>query len=82
VTNQFPDDTMVLVKFPASTEEEQGPRDSWSWLPGWVIQNCGEDEWHICVEYEPLGRPDQDGELTYPACFRDSSEIRELCDEP
>ena len=72
----FEEDTLVEVKFPLNREEESGSRENWSWLPGVIITSC-EDEYQILVEDERLGVI-EDGEMTYPLCFRDSTEIREL----
>ena len=43
----FPEDSWVEVKFPLTSEQEQGDRAAWPWLPGWVVSVCGPDEWEI-----------------------------------
>jgi len=71
----YPEDTPVLVRYPLTPEQEKGPREAWSWLPGTVEQVCGPDEWQICVEHESVSWLEA-GEKWFPLCFRDSSEIR------
>jgi hypothetical protein len=58
---------------------------AWPWLPGSIVEQCGPDEWRVCVEDRDVavlrdGRPARRNtasrNLYYPMCFRDSSEIR------
>jgi hypothetical protein len=81
----FPDDSGVEVRYPLTQEEHDGDRDEWSWLRGTITQQCGPDEWHVCVEdirvatrkdgSKPTpGTPRRN--LYYPLCFRGSSELR------
>ena len=72
---RFPDDAPVLVRFPRTGAEEQGDRGSWPWLPGTVVQQVGPDEWQVLVEAPELAEEDG-GELLYPVCYRDGSELR------
>jgi hypothetical protein len=67
--NPFPDETPVFVPFPG---EENQPRDTWPWLPGEVVQRCGDDEWQIIVLAPEL----EDADGMFPLVFRDASEIR------
>jgi hypothetical protein len=64
---------------------EHGNRERWPWLPGTIVEQCGPDEWYVCIEVRELavlrdGRRAPRGtasrNLCYPCCFRDSSEIR------
>jgi hypothetical protein len=71
----FPEDSWVEVRYPLTSEQEHADRAGWPWLPGWVVSVCGPDEWEICVQAPELAIQ-HDGEDWYPACFRDSSEIR------
>ena len=71
----FPEDSWVEVRYPLSSEQKNADRDGWPWLPGWVVAECGPDEWEICVQAPPLAIQ-HEGEAWYPVCFRDSSEIR------
>jgi hypothetical protein len=82
---RFPDESRVEVRFPRTRQEEHGDRGAWPWLPGSIIQQCGPDEWQVCVEDRDVavlrdGRPaprnTASRNLYYPLCFRDSSEIR------
>ena len=82
---KFPDESLVEVRYPRSKQEEQADRDTWPWLPGSIVEQCGPDEWYVCVEVRDLavlrdGRRAPRGtasrNLYYPCCFRDSSEIR------
>ena len=82
---RFPDDSRVEVRYPRTRQEEHGDRAAWPWLPGSIIEQCGPDEWQVCVEDRDVavlqdGRPAPHNtasrNLYYPLCFRDSSEIR------
>jgi hypothetical protein len=82
---KFPDEGQVEVRYPRSKQEEQADRDTWPWLPGTIVEQCGPDEWYVCVEVRDLavlrdGRRAPRGttsrNLYYPCCFRDNSEIR------
>ena len=82
---KFPDESPVEVRYPRSKQEEQVGRDTWPWLPGSIVEQCGPDEWYVCVEVRDLavlrdGRRAPRGtasrNLYYPCCFRDGSEIR------
>ena len=88
---RFPDDSLVEVRYPRERQEEQGDRTAWPWLPGSILSQCGPDEWYVCVEDRALATLDDgspvppgmiqaDGELLYPCCFRDASEIRRATD--
>ena len=44
------DETPVEVRYPRSKQEEQGDREQWPWLPVTIIEQCGPDEWYVCVE--------------------------------
>ena len=82
---RFPDDSRVEVRYPRTRQEEHGDRAAWPWLPGTIVEQCGPDEWRVCVEDRDVavlrdGRRAPKGtasrNLYYPMCFRDSSEIR------
>ena len=87
---RFPDESPVEVRYPRSKQEEQGDRERWPWLPGTIVEQCGPDEWYVCIEVRELaelgdGRCAPRGTASrnlyypccyYPCCFRDSSEIR------
>ena len=84
---RFPDDSRVEVRYPRNLQEQVGHRSAWPWLPGSILGQCGPDEWHVCVEMCELAVLDDgspapagtaDGELLYPCCLRDASEIRRL----
>jgi hypothetical protein len=47
---RFPDDSRVEVCYPRTRQEEQGDRAAWPWLPGSIVEQCGPDEWQVCVE--------------------------------
>ena len=75
----------VEVRFPRTPEQERDDRANWPWLPGTILEQCGPDEWRVCVEdisvavredgSKPTPRTPQHN-LYYPLCFRDSSEIK------
>ena len=82
---RFPDESPVEVRYPRSKQEEQGDREQSPWLPGTIVEQCGPDEWYVCIEVRelavlrdglraPRGTPSRN--LYYPRCFRGSSEIR------
>lgn len=56
---RFPDDSPVGVRSPRTEREETGDRSAWPWLPGSILEQCGPDEWYVCVEVRELA--DQDG---------------------
>jgi len=78
----YPVGTDIEVKCPRTKAEEQGDRSAWPWLPGWIVEVCGPDEWQVCVQDYALALP-EDGQvpppgipehdLLFPCCFRDSS---------
>jgi hypothetical protein len=79
---QFPDDSPVLVWYPPPGAD-QHDRDTWAWLPGSILDQCGPDEWRVVVEVPALAEPDpsipngdEPENLINPACFRDAGEIR------
>ena len=47
---RFPDDSRVEVRYPRTRQEEHGDRAAWPWLPGSIVEQCGPDEWRVCVE--------------------------------
>jgi hypothetical protein len=51
---RFPDDSPVEVRYPQTRHEEQGDRSAWTWLPGSILEQCGPDEWYVCVEVREL----------------------------
>ncbi len=80
--NPFPDDSLVLVWYPPPGADDHDA-NTWSWLPGAIIERVGPDEWYVAVEAPELAEPDPDipngdapENLIYPACFRDTSELR------
>jgi hypothetical protein len=82
---RFPDDSRVEVRYPRTRQEEHGDRAAWPWLVGTIVEQCGPDEWRVCVEDRgvavlhdgrPAPRNTASRNLYYPMCFRDSSEIR------
>ena len=86
---RFPDDSLVEVRYPLTGSEQQGDRLAWPWLPGAIPGQCGPDEWHVRVEARELatlgnGSPASAGtlygDLFYPCCFREASEIRRVTD--
>ena len=81
----FADDTPVMVRYPRTPEQLWGDRAEWPWLLGTILEQCGPDEWQVCVEdmsvavrkdgSKPTPRTPTN-RLYYPLCFRDGSEIR------
>jgi hypothetical protein len=86
---RFPDHSSIVVRYPRNLREELGNRSEWPWLPGSILSQCAPDEWNVCVEARELAMLDDgspapagtvDGELLYPCCFRDASELRRVTD--
>jgi hypothetical protein len=82
---RFPDDSPVEVRYPRSNQEEDGDREAWPWLPGSIVEQCGPDEWLVCVEDRDIAvlgdgrrapKRTASRNLCYPMCNRDASEIR------
>ena len=78
----FREDSTVLVWYPPPGADHHG-METWAWLPGSILEQCGPDEWRVVVEVPALAYPDPSlpngnapENLLYPACFRDSSELR------
>jgi len=76
---RFPDESPIEVRYPRSKQEKQSDREQWPWLPGTIVEQCGPDEWYVCVEVRELavlrdGRRAPHGtasrNLYYPCCFR------------
>ena len=72
----YAEDDEVLVKFPLTQAQEDGDRSAWPWLPGWIARECGPDEWEVVVEDDRLATLDEQGDVVYPACYRDGSELQ------
>jgi hypothetical protein len=51
---RFPDDSPVEIRYPQTRNEEQGDRSAWPWLPGSILEQCGPDEWYVCVQIREL----------------------------
>ena len=64
----FPEDSWVEVRYPLTSEQKSTDRDAWPWLPGWVVAQCGPDEWEICVQAPELATW-HEGEAWYPVCL-------------
>src|ERR1700730_17328554 len=82
---RFPDESPVEVRYPRSNQEDQAYRERWPWLPGTIVEQCGPDEWYVCIEVRELavlrdGRRAARGaarpQRYYRCCFRDSWESR------
>jgi len=74
---RFPDDSDVWTPYPLPDTNTDDDRDEdWPWLRGYVLGQCGPDEWHIVIEADELIGHDQDGIPWWPACWRDSTELR------
>jgi hypothetical protein len=84
-SGRFPDGSPVTVKYLLTREQECGGRAAWPWLPGWIVAQCGPDEWQVAVgdrrvaaaEDGTRPAPDTpDDDLWFPTCYRDASELR------
>jgi hypothetical protein len=62
----FPDESPVEVRYPRSKQEERGGRERWPWLPGTIVEQCGPDEWYVCIEVRDLAVL-RDGRRAAPA---------------
>ncbi len=52
--SMYPGESPVEVRCPCSKQEERADRNTWPWLPGFIAEQCGPDEWHVCVEVREL----------------------------
>lgn len=88
---RFPDESGVLVRYPAPGMTAETPRETWPWMLGVIEFQCAPDEWMVTVyarevaETEdglpaPEGTPEDD--LFHPGCFRSAEEIRLAPEEP
>ena len=39
---RYPDESPVEVRYPRSKQEERGDRSRWPWLPGSILEQCGD----------------------------------------
>ena len=46
---EFPDDSDVMVRYPAPGMTASTPREAWPWMPGVIENQCGADEWMVTV---------------------------------
>lgn len=83
---RYPDDSPVLTRYPGPDRAASADREAWPWLPGSIVQQCGPDEWQVCVESEEAAVREDGSPVTpdtpaderyYPLVFRDSGELRE-----
>ena len=72
----FTTEQWVEVRFPLNAEQEARDSEAWPWVPGWIVQVCGPDEWLVCAQHPALAVAEH-GQNTYPTCYRDASELRE-----
>ena len=82
---KFPDDSPVEIRYPRTEQQEHGDRSAWPWLPGSILEQCGPDEWYVCIEVRELAvlrdgcrarRRTASRNLYYPCRYPDSSESR------
>ena len=78
MSGRYPEGSWVETPYPLTEEQAHGPRDSWPWLPGWVSEVCGPDEWLITVQVPELavledGTPAPEGTPEEEAFFRAAS---------
>jgi len=90
-TNPFPDESDVLVRYPALGMTADHARDTWPWVPGVIESQRGPDEWLVTVyarelaeleDGSPAPEGTADGDLFWPQCFRGSDELRLAPGEP
>jgi hypothetical protein len=51
---RFPDESLVEVRYPRPKQEERTHRSIWPWLPGSIVEQCGPDEWYVCLDVRDL----------------------------
>lgn len=84
---RFPDESDVLVRYPAYGMTGDHARDTWPWLPGVIENQCGPDEWLVTVYADELATLDAEGKVPapdgtagekmfFPQCFRSAEELR------
>jgi hypothetical protein len=37
---RFPDDSFIEIRYPRTSQDEQGDRCEWPWLPGSILNQC------------------------------------------
>ena len=67
---RFPDEAPVLTPYPLTPEQAHGDRAAWPWLRGWIVSQCGPDEWEVCVQEPALAHLD-DGTIPPPGTPED-----------
>ncbi|MBW6432709.1 hypothetical protein KZ829_03010 [Actinoplanes hulinensis] len=72
---RFPDDADVKVRYPLTDRQVDAGRTVWPWVTGYIVGQCGPDEWDVCVDGADPVDHDVDGEPLYPLVFRDASEL-------
>jgi hypothetical protein len=84
---RFPDDSAVLARYPVGGRRPASDREAWPWLAGTIEQQCGPDEWLVTLQDRRVaeledGSPALEGtpagDLLFPQCYRDSSELRPI----
>jgi hypothetical protein len=82
---KFPNESPVEVRYPRSEQEEQSRPRHLAVAASSIVEQCGPDEWYVCLEVRELAvlrdggrtpRGTASRNLCYPCCFRDGSEIR------
>ncbi len=76
---RYPTDSHVWTPFPLPDSDNFWDQD-WPWLLGTVLGQCGPDEWHIVID-APDVMEHGDGYDWWPACFRNSTELRPVVTE-
>jgi hypothetical protein len=84
---RFPDESDVLVRYPAPGMTSETPWETWPWMHGVIEAQCGPDEWQVTVYAREVaeledGSPAPDGtaddDMFHPGCFRRASELKAL----
>ena len=82
---RFPDESDVLVRYPAYGMTPDHARETWPWMPGVIENQCGPEEWLVTVYADELaaledGTPAPEGtagiDKYFPQCFRSAEELK------
>ena len=90
--NPYPKNSLVWVRYPDTPPgpEGYGTSRDWPWLPGQIVERCGEDEWHVMVVDKRFATLEDGSEaphgtdtakLFYPMVFRNGEELMIMLDD-
>src|SRR5690349_1161465 len=82
---RFPDNSVVLARYPLDSRRPASDRPVWPLLPGTIEQQGGPDEWLVTIEDWRVAELEDgsaapegmlDGDLLFPQCYRTARKRR------